>query len=477
MKWISRSILMLMIALGALLLALGPRPHYKVPAGRTAVQYWEKWSGRDAEPMRAVVEDFNTTVGKEKGIFIEYTSMATVQYKTLAATAAGTPPDLAGLWPDQVVQYSIRNAAMQLDDLAREYRISPDDYKKVFWDMCVYKGKLFALPTTPAVIALHYNKKFFYQAQDKLYAMGLDPSRAPRTIEEFNKYAEALDVYIPGTTRLSRAGYFTMDSGWYIAVQNIWFGGHSWDEASETYNMLDPANVAAFEWIAGFSRRMGAQNFVDFQSGLGAYSSPTNPFLSGSVAMVQMGQWMANLIERFMPDMSQEIVPYALEPFLPRVVRPFNYEWAAEAFPSAVPGAKDVSYDVTDVLIIPRGSKHACEAFEFMAFVQRQEEMEKLCKMSGKNSPLKKNSEDWVYANPNPYVDVYDRLAASPNARPNDQTPVYNEALTLIQVAAEQTYLLKKTPVEALTEAQREISKRLASEKQLMAARAAWDGK
>src|SRR6185295_7965921 len=112
------------------------------------------------------------------------------------------------------------------------------------------------------------------------------------------------------------------------------------------------------------------------------------------------------------------------------------------------PGAKDVSYDVTDVLVIPRGSRHPREAFEFMAFVQRQEEMEKLCKMSGKNSPLVKQSEDWVYANPNPYIDVYDRLSASPNARPIDQTPIYNEALNLIEVGAQQTYLLKKTPVE-----------------------------
>src|SRR5436190_1423425 len=126
MKWISRAILIVMIALGGMLLAFGPRPHEKIPSGRVVLQYWEKWSGVDAEPMRAVVEDFNTTIGKEKGIYVEYISMATVQYKTLAATAAGVPPDIAGLWPDQVVQYSLRNAALTLDELAREYKISGD---------------------------------------------------------------------------------------------------------------------------------------------------------------------------------------------------------------------------------------------------------------------------------------------------------------------------------------------------------------
>src|SRR5256885_1661393 len=161
MKWISRSILMVMIALGGLLLALGPRPQESIPAQRVVVQYWEKWSGADADPMRAVVEDFNSTVGKQRGIYVEYISMATVQYKTLAATAAGVPPDVSGLWPDQVVQYSLRNAAMPLDELAREYHIKPEDYKKVFWDMCTYQGHLYALPTTPAVIVLNYNKRFF----------------------------------------------------------------------------------------------------------------------------------------------------------------------------------------------------------------------------------------------------------------------------------------------------------------------------
>jgi ABC-type glycerol-3-phosphate transport system substrate-binding protein len=149
MKWISRSILLLMVAAGAMLLALGPRPHGSIPKGRVVVQYWEKWSGLDAEPMRAVVDDFNATVGAEKGIFVEYIAMSTVQYKTLAATAAGVPPDVAGLWPDQVVQYALRDAARPLDDLARDYHIRGDDYKKVFWDQCTYQGKLFALPTTP----------------------------------------------------------------------------------------------------------------------------------------------------------------------------------------------------------------------------------------------------------------------------------------------------------------------------------------
>ena len=214
MKWLSRAILLLMIVAATLWLAFGPRPNHTGPPDRVVVTYWEKWVGDQADAMRAIVRDFNESVGKEKHIWVEYVSLANVQYKTLAATAAGVPPDIAGVWPPQVVQYALADAAMPLDELVHEHQISADDYKKVFWDMCVYRGHVYALPTCPAVVALHYNKLFYYQAADKLRALGLDPLRPPRTLQEFDQYAQALDVPMPGKKRLARAGYFTMDSGW-----------------------------------------------------------------------------------------------------------------------------------------------------------------------------------------------------------------------------------------------------------------------
>jgi multiple sugar transport system substrate-binding protein len=111
--------------------------------------------------------------------------------------------------------------------------------------------------------------------------------------------------------------------------------------------------------------------------------------------------------------------------------------------------------------MIPRGAKHPREAFEFMAYLQRQEVMEKLCRSVCKNSPLKRTSETWVYSHLNPYVDVFDRLAASPNAKSLDQAPIYLEANTDIDAVAQQVYLLKKTPREALAAAQERLDARL----------------
>ena len=57
-------------------------------------------------------------------------------------------------------------------------------------------------------------------------------------------------------------------------------------------------------------------------------------------------------------------------------------------FPSAVPGLEDVTFADFDALVIPQGARHKQEAFEFIAYVNRQDVMEKLCKLHCKNSPL-----------------------------------------------------------------------------------------
>src|SRR5207249_4370772 len=192
-----------------------PRGAEKVPAGFTVVDYWEKWTGKEAEQMQEIVSDFNRTVGQEKKIFVRYLSMSSVDRKTLISTAAGVPPDVAGLWDAQAAQFSDLDALEPLDGLAAARGIGPDTYKKVYWDTCHYKGHLWALPSTPSAIALHYNKFIFWQNADKLRAAGLDPNRPPRTIGELDRYADVLNTFDPVVpTRLDRAGYMPNQT-WY----------------------------------------------------------------------------------------------------------------------------------------------------------------------------------------------------------------------------------------------------------------------
>jgi multiple sugar transport system substrate-binding protein len=106
-------------------------------------------------------------------------------------------------------------------------------------------------------------------------------------------------------------------------------------------------------------------------------------------------------------------------------------------------------------MIIPRGARHVKEAFEFMAYVNQQKPMEKLCSLHCKNSPLAKVSPDFLRKHPNPYIGVYDKLASSPNASPNlPPIGIWPEVNDEINDVAQRVYLLETKPADALRLAQ-----------------------
>jgi len=131
-----------------------------------------------------------------------------------------------------------------------------------------------------------------------------------------------------------------------------------------------------------------------------------------------------------------------------------NYEWGVAPFPSAVPGLEDVAYCGFDVLAIPRGSKHKNEAFEFIAYVNRQDVMEKLNKLHCKNSPLAKVSDDFLNNHPNPYIRIFERLASGPNAQAAPQIPIMPEVVDEMNALSQQISLLQVKPEEALAKLQ-----------------------
>ena len=450
----------LLIASGLALVAFGPRPDANLPKDRVVISYWEKWTGREAEQMKAIVDDFNRSVGREKGIFVQYLSITQVDRKTLTSTAAGVPPDVAGLWDSNVVPFAAADALEPLDELAAEYGIKREDYKPVYWELSCYDGKLVSLPSTPSCVALHYKKSIFYEEADALRAARLDPTRPPRSLSELDRYALALDTHYPDG-RIDRTGYLPMEPGWWITSTGIWFGGTNYDRSAKRFTLTAPHNLAAFEWVAGYSKRMGPKSMTEFRSAFGNFASPNNPFFTDDVVMIQQGPWMANYILEHAPHLSQELVPPELEMFLPRVVRPFNYRWEAAPFPSAVPGAEDVTYCAQDVLMIPRGARHKREAFEFIAYVQRQEVMEKLCASHCKNSPLAKVSDNFILTHPNPYIAEFERMSSGLNANMLPRVPIGPEMTDELNVMSQRIYLLEETPAEALRKAQARLQQKL----------------
>jgi ABC-type glycerol-3-phosphate transport system substrate-binding protein len=445
LKYFSRFILGVLVTAALVVLVFGPRPEPPLPLGResdTIIHYWEKWNGAEGAAMQQIVDDFNGTVGKQKHIFVEMMSISDIDQKTLVATAGGVPPDVAGLWDPMVVQLGSLQALVPLEDLAAAKGITADYYLPVFWNACHFNGHLYALVSTPASIALIYNKKIFHDNADKLRAAGLDPDTYPKSIDELDRYSDVLTEFTTdssGRRHVLRAGYLPMspDYDWYITSIPIWFGATEWDVQAQRFTLTDPGVIKAFQWIESFPKKFGKEAVSEFSTAQGGFNSAQNAFIAGKLAMQMQGPWMANFIHLLNPAM--------------------DHDWAAAPFPSDVPGLNNVTYCPFDTLMIPRGSHHVAEAFEFIAFVNTQAEMEKLCRLHCKNCPLAHPSWDFLHDHPNPFISVFQNLAASPNAHVTMQCPIAPEAGAELTAIVQGVLALEIDPAAALENAQRRL--------------------
>lgn len=392
---------------------------------RVIVTYWEKWTDFEAAAMRQVVDEFNKRQDK---IYVDYLSVSGIDSKTLLATAGGIPPDLAGLFGANLPLYAYQEAIMPMDELARDAGLKREDYIPVFWDICTYKGKLYSLPTTPATTALHYNKKL-------LRDIGWDPEKPPATIEEL----DAMDQKMAQKDKLghvARAGFMPSEPGWWSWSWPYFFGGSLVDEKGKITTDTKE-NIRGYEWMQSFAKRYGVNQVQSFQQGFGTFNSPRNAFLDNKVATVLQGVWMANFIQKYVPDM----------------------DWGASPFPTPAdrPDLKGKVIADLDIIVIPKGAKHPKEAFEFLKFVQSQEGMELLCLGQKKFSPLMKVSPEFYAKHPNPFIKLFRDQSLSVNVFNTPRTPIWNRYQQELQKGIDEMNLLKKEPTQALKEVRERV--------------------
>jgi multiple sugar transport system substrate-binding protein len=404
--------------------------------------------------MGRVVDGFNRqerqrakTEPGYRPIEVEMVVVSSIEQKLLIACAGGNPPDVAGIYSYMTPAYADKGALTDLTELAKAAGLERERYVGRYYDLTVHREKLWGLPTTPASVALHWNKRLFREA-------GLDPEQPPQTLEELDRMAEKLTRwevtlpdgrkevrvgYLPNVPaadkRLLQVGFLPSEPSWWSYGWGFVFGGKLIDGDKVTTN--SPANVQAYEWVASYSKKLGVDSVQRFRSGFGSFATAQNPFLSGQLAMEIQGVWMYNFIKKFADGMA----------------------WGAAPFPApaAHPELRGAANAESDALVIPTGSKHAQEAWEFIRYTQKPEVMEELCLGQRKHSPLSNVSEAFYARHPNPNIRLFAELGASPNAWSAPKTGVWNEYLRELTTAADKVGNLTLTPREALTQVQERI--------------------
>jgi len=356
---------------------------------RVHLAYWEKWASFEAEACQAMVDDFNR--GQDE-IFVHYIRTSQVNRKAMLAILGNDPPDVVGLWNNDVPQFGAGEALMPLDDLMQKSGLTSDYYIPNYLELCRYKGKTWALPTAPSSVGLFYNKEHFRAKEKELRAAGCDPDRAPATIEELDRYAEVLSTFKADGSPLVM-GFLATEPGWFNHAWGYYFGGSLYDEATGKVTTDDAANIRAYTWLKRQAEIYGREKLLRFRSGFGTFDSPENAFIAGKVSMVMQGVWFPNFIRRHRPQMEFGVAPFP----------------CAEG----VPGPRSILE--TDVIGIPRGSKHPEAAWKFIYYVQTRG-LSILCRLQGKHMPVSRPPVEFRQGHPNLELEVFEKLSASPHS-------------------------------------------------------------
>jgi len=401
-------------------------PTFATAMAKTKIVYWALWGGYEEKVMRAAVDKFNKS---QDEIEVEYQRVGDIGTKLLTAIAAGDPPDLAFLWSYSVPEYAQRGALMPLDSLVRQSSLKKDMFIPAIWNLMLYEGKIYSLPTLPWTISFYWNKGLFRDA-------GLDPNTPPKTIKELDEFAEKLTVK-DDKGKIVRMGFIPWSPGWWEWSWPYFFGGKIYDNRTHKVILTSRPVIEAYTWESGYSKKYGVTQLSVFTSGLGDYFSQNYPFFTQKTAMEFGGCWEGKYIKNNAPKMEFGVA-------LPPVQRPAKY---------------GTNYTYADVNVIPNGSKHPKEAFKFMEFLYREDIMSEITKGFYTFSPIKAQNENpnYLKTHENPNIALLYNIAMNPNTFFEPRTPVYSFFMEELDAARESIVQLKADPKEALEKAEAKI--------------------
>ena len=130
---------------------------------KVSLEFWSFWGeGKRRDAIEEIIEEFNTTHDTIEVKYV-YQPWGDIWTKSLAAVAAGNPPDVVLQDINSVKQRADAEQNTNLSEYMSEEDLSNDFYPQL-WDTVLYEEEPYALPFNTDTQVLFYNKDLLEEA-------------------------------------------------------------------------------------------------------------------------------------------------------------------------------------------------------------------------------------------------------------------------------------------------------------------------
>jgi len=350
--------------------------------------------------------------------------------KFFLSVAGGDPPDLLNLDEPVIADWAHRDVLLPLEELASSKELAQlDDWLfPAAKQLGSYDNRLYALANGLDIRALYCN-------QTMLAEHGLP---LPSTIADLDRIAETIAP--PGQEEYQRMGFLpNPDRLWAWGVV---FGGTFWNpaatEASAAITADDPQNVAALEWMAGYSHRYGPSVVSSFRSGEQALTGTSFPMLADRRYAVMMdGQW------RLRDLAAARGLAATREEGTARKKLRSQDQFTVVSLPSPPGGVENAGWVNGNFFVVPKNSKYPKGAWQFMKFwsgLGNEARAAQACAAGGWIPVSQEVVDQPAYQQAlrdEPLLNVFVELASSENQHPTPPLPVAAFYLQQVKRAAQ----------------------------------------
>ncbi|MEW1864252.1 extracellular solute-binding protein [Streptomyces sp. NBC_00669] len=247
------------------------------------VQLWHHYSGREAEVIQSVVDDFEKKYPDVK------VHVHSGQQDTKITQVVSSGGDVDAMITN--VNATLGTACKTMADLTPYMRrdgVSTADFQGIFAQATAFDGRRCSLPTTSDVYGLYFNTALLAKA---------GYTQPPRTLEQLE------DMALKLTTYNSDGSIRTLGFNPLVGFQqntSATFGGTAgvtWMKDGDSAVASSPQWRRLIAWQRAFVKKIGYGKLKTFTAGLGDEWSANNAFQTGRIAMALDGEWRVAFIQ------------------------------------------------------------------------------------------------------------------------------------------------------------------------------------